>query len=160
MFVFTSQWVLQGKAMMRQGENKPVLENWVPDGMYRRYIAVRCLACKQQHKNKVKTQIRFGQNDFTLMVIKTRNDFWQPVPMSDLPDFQPYKRLGRKTKQVRSPTRALGRPKYGGTVGRIDKRALSMSPGYSPESKQSKPNPENSSSDSGTTTTPPGRGGR
>ena len=36
MFVFTAQWVLQGKAMMRQGENKGALENWVPDGMYRR----------------------------------------------------------------------------------------------------------------------------
>ena len=82
---------------------------------------MRCLAYKQQHK--VKTQIRFVQNDFTLMVRKTRNYFCQPVPMSDLPDFQPYKGLGRKTKEVRSPTQALGRPKYGGTASRIDKRA-------------------------------------
>ena len=117
---------------------------------------MRSLAYKQRHENKVKTQIGFGQNDFTMMVRKTRNDFWQPVPMSDLPDFQPYKRLGRKTKEVRSPTQALGRLKYGGTAGRINKRAFSMSPGYSPDSKQSKLNPESSSSDSGTTTTPQG----
>ena len=93
---------------------------------------MRSLAYKQRHENKVKTKIGFGKNDFTMMVRKTRNDFWQPVPMSDLPDFQPYERLGRKTKEVRSPTQALGRPKYGETAGRIDKRALSMSPESKP----------------------------
>ena len=85
--------------------------------------------------------------------------------MSELPDFQPYKRLGRKTKEVRSPTQALGRPKYGGTAGRSDKRALSTSPGYSPNSKQSRPNTQNiintnqlesSSTSERTATTPPG----
>ena len=38
----------------------------------------------------------------------------------------------------RSPTQAPGRKRYGGTAGRSDKRALSVSPGHSPNSKQSK----------------------
>ena len=55
-----AEWILKGKIKLRTevvGQNKPVVENWVPYGLYKRYNGVRSLAYKFRHKNNLKTQI-------------------------------------------------------------------------------------------------------
>ena len=137
-----AEWILRGKIKLRTGivgENKLVVENWVPDGLYKRYNGVRSLAYKYRHENKAKTQIRFGENDFYLVTRENKNDFWsQPVPLTNLPDFQVSSQWAGPSREGRSPTEAPGRQRYGGTEGRTEKRALSASPGHSPLNKQSK----------------------
>ena len=47
------EWILKGNNKMRMGvvgEDKPVVENWVPSGMYRRFNAVKSIAWRQRHK--------------------------------------------------------------------------------------------------------------
>ena len=137
-----AEWILKGKYKMRMGivgEDKPVVENWVPSGMYKRYNAVKSIAWKQRHENGMKTQIRFGESDFFLVTRRSKSDYWsQPIPLSGLPDFQLSASSSLPAREARSPTQAPGRERYGGRAGRREKRALSASPGHSPINKQSK----------------------
>ena len=137
-----AEWILKGKNKMRMGvvgEDKPVVENWVPSGMYRRFNAVKSIALKQRHENGLKTQIRFGESDFFLVTRRSNSDYWsQPVPLNGLPDFQLRTPSGPLAREVRSPTQAPGRERYGGRAVRREKRALSTSPGLSPLTKQGK----------------------
>ena len=116
-----------------------MVENWVPDGLYKRYNGVRSLAFKYRNESKLKTQIRFGENDFCLVTRQNKTEYWsQPVSLTNLPDFQVSGQWAGPSREVRSPTQAPGRQRYGGTAGRSEKRALSASPGHSPLNKQSK----------------------
>ena len=135
-------WILKGKGKMRQGvegESRPVVQNWVPDGIYRRYNAVRSAAYKIRHEEKLQTRIIFGEKDFQLVTRRNKDDFWgEPVPLSNLPDFQISASLKVLDRGEKSPTLAPGRARYGGAGARSEKRSLSTSPGHSPINKQSK----------------------
>ena len=141
-------WILRSKGKMRQGvegDSKPVVQNWVPDGIYRRYNAIRSLAYRIRHEEKLQTRIIFGENDFLLVTRRNKDDFWgKPVPLTNLPDFQISSSLKVLDREVRSPTLAPGRARYGGAGARKEKRLLSVSPGHSPSSKQSKTSAESS----------------
>ena len=58
--------------------------------------------------------------------------------MTNLPGFQVSGQWAVPSREVRSPTQAPGRQRYGGMSSRSEKRALSTSPGQSPNNKQSK----------------------
>ena len=145
------EWILRGKGKMRQGvegESRPVVQNWVPDGMYRRYNAVRSNAFKIRHEEKLQTRIIFGDKDFQLVTRRSKDDFWgEPVLLTNLPGFQTSSSLKILDRGVRSPTLAPGRARYGGAGVRKEKRPLSSSPGHSPNNKQSKISPECSDDD-------------
>ena len=67
-------WILGGKGKMRrgvEGANKPVVENWVPSGLYKRCRALQRVAYRLRQRDCLKTRIDFGMNDFTLL---TRNE--------------------------------------------------------------------------------------
>jgi hypothetical protein len=136
----TAGWVLRGKGKMRQGvegRNKPVVENWVPGGMYRRYNAVRSIAYRIRQKDQMKTRIDFGKDDIQLLTRKDNRDRWSaPVSLENenLPSFQLSPTVVSLQREVRSPTLAPGRARYGGAAD--GKRPLAASPGHSPARKE------------------------
>ena len=136
-----TEWILRQKIVLRtgvDGHNKPVVENWVPDGLYKRYNGVRSLAYKFRHKNNLKTQIIFGESDFLLVTRRNKNEYWsKPMALTNLPGFQVPGQWAVPSREVRSPTQAPGRQRYGGMSSRSEKRASSTSPGQSPNNKQS-----------------------
>ena len=135
-------WILRGKGKMRrgvEGANKPVVENWVPGGMYKRYNALRSVAYRLRQRDGLKTRINFGINDFTLVTRKNNSDHWStPVPLEAecLPDFQLSDVTAALAREQRSPTVAPGRARYGGTAPRQGKRLRVASPGLSPSGKE------------------------
>ena len=135
-------WILRGKGKMRrgvEGANKPVVENWVPGGLYKRYNALRSVAFRLRQKDGLKTRINFGMNDFTLVTRKDSRDHWSaPVPLEAeaLPDFQLSDVSAALARVQRSPTVAPGRARYGGTAARQGKRLRVASPGLSPSAKE------------------------
>ena len=135
-------WILRGKGKMRrgvEGPDKPVVENWVPGGMYKRYNALRSVAYRLRQKDDLKTRINFGMNDFTLVTRKDSRDHWSaPVPLEaeSLPDFQLSDVSAALAREQRSPTIAPGRARYGGTAPRQGKRLRVASPGLSPSGKE------------------------
>ena len=137
-------WILRGRGKMRQGvegPNKPVVENWVPGGLYRRYSALRSVAYRLRQRDGLKTKINFGSNDFSLVTRKDRRDPWSaPVSleMENLPDFQLSEVAATLAREQRSPTMAPGRARYGGTAPRTGKRLRVASPGLSPNGKEAR----------------------
>ena len=135
-------WILRGKGKMRrgvEGANKPVVENWVPSGLYKRYNALRSVAFRLRQRDGLKTRINFGMNDFTLVTRKDSKDRWSaPVPLESecLPDFQLSDLPASLAREQRSPTMAPGRARYGGTAARQGKRLRVASPGLSPSGKE------------------------
>ena len=135
-------WILRGKGKMRrgvEGADKPVVENWVPGGMYKRYNALRSVAYRLRQKDGLKTRINFGINDFTLVTRKDSRDRWStPVSLEaeSLPDFQLSDVSAALAREQRSPTTAPGRARYGGTAPRQGKRLRVASPGLSPSGKE------------------------
>ena len=134
-------WIMRGKGKMRQGiegSNKPVAENFVPGGMYRRYNAVKSIAYRIRHNEGLQTKITFGHTDICLVTSKRKEDFWgEPIKLTNLPDFQ-VRSLNGLDREKRTPSKAPGRERYGGTTTERDKRPLSLSPGNSPASKQTR----------------------
>jgi hypothetical protein len=138
-------WILRGKGKMRrgvEGANKPVVENWVPGGLYKRYNAVRSVAYRIRQRDGLKTRINFGKNDFTLVTRKDGKENWSaPVALEkeNLPEFQLSDTVAALAREQRSPTQAPGRARYGGTAPRAEKRPLEASPGLSPSAKEMRP---------------------
>jgi hypothetical protein len=146
-------WVLRGKAKMRrgvEGVNKPVVENWVPGGLYKRYNAVRSAAYRIRQRDGLRTRINFGTSDFTLVTRRDGKDHWSaPVALENLPDFLLSDTVAALAREQRSPTQAPGRARYGGTAPR-EKRTLEASPGLSPLRKEPRTNPEATGDGQGT----------
>jgi hypothetical protein len=137
-----ADWILRGKGKMRrgvEGTNKPVVENWVPGGLYKRYNALRSVAYRLRQRDGLKTRINFGNKDFTLVTKKDSKDHWSaPVSLAaeSLPGFQLSDVTAALAWEQRSPTMAPGRARYGGTAARQGKRPLAASPGLSPRGKE------------------------
>ena len=136
-----AEWILRGKGKMRRGVegiNKPVVDNWVPGGLYKRYNALRSVAYRLRQTG-LKTRINFGMSDFSLVTKKDKRDSWSaPVSLEteNLPSFQLSDLPAVLTREQRSPTLAPGRARYGGTAPRQGKRLRVASPGLSPSGKE------------------------
>ena len=139
-----ADWILRGKGKMRrgvEGVNKPVVENWVPGGLYKRYNALRSVAYRIRQRDGLKTRINFGTSDFSLVTKRDRRDQWSsPVDleMENLPGFQLSEVTAELAREQRSPTMAPGRARYGGTAPRQGKRLRVASPGLSPSGKEAR----------------------